>query len=256
MGIASKALHLLLQEVVKRPLVAAAATSNGASLQVLQKCGFVVDEFASRLPATDSQNAKKPFLFYGDAPSHGHGSNVGTSTGHHLPQVPVDGSSKKERDHPEHQPGHLCLGMKLKRTDYFRSILDSLKVPRLFKPGRQARHRRGEFLELQTNPLIGLPLDNLFDVTRPVRVRDPDTSADDALRLDLELRNLDSGERPVTVEVGSLRQIENLLGDLFGSKGERFAAGENYGLHLVCHTIGVTLLAHFFGSVRTNLIAR
>lgn len=43
MGIASKALHLLLQEVVKRPLVAAAATSNGASLRVLQKCGFIVE---------------------------------------------------------------------------------------------------------------------------------------------------------------------------------------------------------------------
>jgi RimJ/RimL family protein N-acetyltransferase len=41
MGIASKSLHLLLQEVAKRPLVAAAATSNGASLRVLQKCGFV-----------------------------------------------------------------------------------------------------------------------------------------------------------------------------------------------------------------------
>ncbi|HWA99133.1 MAG TPA: GNAT family N-acetyltransferase [Pirellulales bacterium] len=43
MGIASEALHLLLQEVNKRPLVAAAATSNGASLRVLQKCGFVIE---------------------------------------------------------------------------------------------------------------------------------------------------------------------------------------------------------------------
>ena len=43
MGIASHALHLLLREVAKRPLVAAAATSNGASLRVLQKCGFVVE---------------------------------------------------------------------------------------------------------------------------------------------------------------------------------------------------------------------
>ncbi len=43
MGIASQALHLLLQEVAKRPLVAAAATSNRASLRVLQKCGFVVE---------------------------------------------------------------------------------------------------------------------------------------------------------------------------------------------------------------------
>ena len=43
-GIAGRALHLLLQEVVKRPLVATAATSNGASLRVLQKCGFVIEQ--------------------------------------------------------------------------------------------------------------------------------------------------------------------------------------------------------------------
>ncbi len=42
-GIASRALHLLLQEVAQRPLVAIAATCNGASLRVLQKCGFVVE---------------------------------------------------------------------------------------------------------------------------------------------------------------------------------------------------------------------
>ena len=42
-GIASQALHLLLQEVVKRPLVATVATGNGASLRVLLKCGFVVE---------------------------------------------------------------------------------------------------------------------------------------------------------------------------------------------------------------------
>ena len=52
MGIASRALHLLLGEVTKRPLVATAATSNGASLRVLQKCGFVVEE-VRHAPATD-----------------------------------------------------------------------------------------------------------------------------------------------------------------------------------------------------------
>ena len=51
-GIASKALHLLLQEVTKRPLVASAATSNGASLRVLQKCGFVVERVRLS-PASD-----------------------------------------------------------------------------------------------------------------------------------------------------------------------------------------------------------
>ena len=52
MGIASHALHLLLREVTKRPLVAAAATSNGASLRVLQKCGFVVERVRLS-PASD-----------------------------------------------------------------------------------------------------------------------------------------------------------------------------------------------------------
>jgi RimJ/RimL family protein N-acetyltransferase len=52
MGIASRALHLLLREVAKRPLVATAATSNGASLRVLQKCGFVV-ELVRLSPASD-----------------------------------------------------------------------------------------------------------------------------------------------------------------------------------------------------------
>jgi RimJ/RimL family protein N-acetyltransferase len=42
--IASRALELLLREVAKRPLVAVAATGNGASLRVLQKCGFVIEE--------------------------------------------------------------------------------------------------------------------------------------------------------------------------------------------------------------------
>ena len=43
-GIASRALHVLLQELVKRPLVATASTCNGASLRVLQKCGFVIEQ--------------------------------------------------------------------------------------------------------------------------------------------------------------------------------------------------------------------
>jgi RimJ/RimL family protein N-acetyltransferase len=52
MGIASRAVRLLLQEVAKRPLVATAATSNEASLRVLRKCGFVVRQ-VRRDPATD-----------------------------------------------------------------------------------------------------------------------------------------------------------------------------------------------------------
>jgi RimJ/RimL family protein N-acetyltransferase len=43
-GIASRALALFLEEVPRRPLIATAATSNLASLRVLQKCGFVVQK--------------------------------------------------------------------------------------------------------------------------------------------------------------------------------------------------------------------
>jgi RimJ/RimL family protein N-acetyltransferase len=41
-GIASRALELLLKEIQSRPLYARVATSNRASLRVLQKRGFVV----------------------------------------------------------------------------------------------------------------------------------------------------------------------------------------------------------------------
>ena len=51
-GIATRALELLLEEVTRRPLVASAATSNAASLRVLQKCGFVL-EHVRNAPATD-----------------------------------------------------------------------------------------------------------------------------------------------------------------------------------------------------------
>lgn len=51
-GIASRALGLLLEEVTTRPLVATVATSNGASMRVLRKCGFVETQ-VRRDPATD-----------------------------------------------------------------------------------------------------------------------------------------------------------------------------------------------------------
>jgi RimJ/RimL family protein N-acetyltransferase len=51
-GIASRALELLLLEVATRPLYAHVATSNGASLRVVQKCGFVVERVQVS-PATD-----------------------------------------------------------------------------------------------------------------------------------------------------------------------------------------------------------
>jgi RimJ/RimL family protein N-acetyltransferase len=41
-GVGSRALELLLKEIQPRPLYARVATTNRASLRVLQKCGFVV----------------------------------------------------------------------------------------------------------------------------------------------------------------------------------------------------------------------
>jgi RimJ/RimL family protein N-acetyltransferase len=51
-GIATRALRLLLLEVATRPLFAHVATSNVASLRVLQKCGFVVERVEVS-PASD-----------------------------------------------------------------------------------------------------------------------------------------------------------------------------------------------------------
>ena len=41
-GIATRALRLLVREVAARPLHARVAVSNGASIRVLERCGFVV----------------------------------------------------------------------------------------------------------------------------------------------------------------------------------------------------------------------
>lgn len=51
-GVASRALELLLREVPARPLYAHVATTNGASLRVLRKCGFAFER-VQMSPATD-----------------------------------------------------------------------------------------------------------------------------------------------------------------------------------------------------------
>ncbi|MBI3861076.1 MAG: GNAT family N-acetyltransferase [Planctomycetia bacterium] len=51
-GIATQALRLLVLEVAIRPLYAYVATSNSASLRVLQKCGFVIER-VQLSPGTD-----------------------------------------------------------------------------------------------------------------------------------------------------------------------------------------------------------
>ncbi len=85
-GIASRAFRLLLEEVTKRPLIATAATSNGASLRVLQKCGFVVERVHLCPPPSGTRSARKPCSCCGNhtanssfislQPSHGDQSNI------------------------------------------------------------------------------------------------------------------------------------------------------------------------------------
>jgi RimJ/RimL family protein N-acetyltransferase len=66
-GIATRALKLLLLEVPLRPLYAHVATSNRPSLQVLQKCGFVVERVHVS-PATDRYPAcEEAILVLNDA---------------------------------------------------------------------------------------------------------------------------------------------------------------------------------------------
>lgn len=57
-GIATRALAALLQEVTVRPLHARVAATNGASIRVLERCGFVVtsrrvSEATERFPACE-----------------------------------------------------------------------------------------------------------------------------------------------------------------------------------------------------------
>lgn len=72
-GVASRALQLLLEEVHTRPLYARVATTNGASLRVLQKHGFVV-EAVQHAPATDRYPACEEVILVLSA-------ELGTSSG-------------------------------------------------------------------------------------------------------------------------------------------------------------------------------
>jgi RimJ/RimL family protein N-acetyltransferase len=51
-GVATRALELLLAQVLIRPLHARVAVANGASLRVLQKCGFTIVRY-QKSPADD-----------------------------------------------------------------------------------------------------------------------------------------------------------------------------------------------------------
>src|SRR5262249_21321705 len=142
-----------------------------------------------------------------------------------------DGPLEQEGNHPQEQPCQSGLGVEPEGTGNAGFVAGALELPRLLEPGGQSGQRWRELLQLQPNPLIGSPLDNPFNVARPVQVRDPDASMDEAWGLDIKLRNLDARYRPVAVEVGPLRQVENLPGDVFGGQRQGFLTGEGDRLH-------------------------
>src|SRR5262249_5767592 len=149
----------------------------------------------------------------------------------HLPQVSRDGPSEEEGNHPQEQPCQDGPGVKPKGTGDSGSALNSLELPRFLEPGRQPGQRCGKLLHFQPNPVIGLPLDNLLDMTRPVPVHDADSGTDDPGGLNLKPCTLDARYWPVTVEFWPFRQVENLPGDVFGSQRQSFFTGEGDRFH-------------------------
>src|SRR6266446_2846153 len=94
------------------------------------------------------------------------------------------------------------------------------------------------------------PFHDFLDMTRPVPVRDPDSGADDAGCLDLELGNLDARYRSIAVEFGPLRQVENLLGDVFGSQVQCFFTGEGDRFHSALPSHASSMVANGSGSAK------
>src|SRR5262249_37181550 len=73
---------------------------------------------------------------------------------------------------------------------------------------------------------VRLPLDDLLDVGRAVCVRDLDPGADNLRGAGLEHGRLDAWKRAVPGELGPLRQVENLPGDVGRGEAQRLPAGE------------------------------
>src|SRR5262245_23730235 len=68
-------------------------------------------------------------------------------------------------------------------------------------------------------------------MARSVQVCDPNSRTDDAWGSDLKLCTFDARYRPVAVEIGQLRQVENLPDDVFGSQRQYFLIGESDRFH-------------------------
>jgi len=61
--------------------------------------------------------------------------------------------------------------------------------------------------------MIGLPINNFFNVGRSIRVDDPYPGAANSSRFDLERCDLDSWKKKIPFKVRPLRNVNNLLGD-------------------------------------------
>jgi len=61
-GIATQALKLFLEVITQRPLYAAAAKDNLASLRVLQKCGFVITGYDTGFAGARQQEIEEALL--------------------------------------------------------------------------------------------------------------------------------------------------------------------------------------------------
>ncbi len=140
--------------------------------------------------------------------------------------------------------------MKPKGTRNVGSVVCAFELPRFLESSRQTRQWWGKFLHVQPQAVIGLPLENLLDMTRPVPVRDSDSRTNNAGRLDIRLRNFDARYRAVPVEVRPLRQVENLPGDVFGSERKCFFAGEGDWVHLDSFAVSDEAVVEFGERVR------
>ena len=105
-----------------------------------------------------------------------------------------------------------------------------LELPRFLELGRQPRKRCGEILHLKPKPVIGLPLHNLLDMTRPVLVRDPDSGADDAGRLDLDTATLMPGSGPKPWKSGHFVRSRICRAISSGARGS-VSSGEGDRVH-------------------------
>ena len=165
------------------------ALASGSVLALRQATGCVQGAGGRRRVVTGQPGARSRFNPTCTMRGCGCRCQQGSS---HLPQVSDNGPFEEEGNTPQQQTCQSGLGVEPEGTGNVGSVGGALELPRFLELGRQPRKRCGEILHLQPKPVIGLPLHNFLNMTRPVLVRDPDSGTDDAGRLDIERRNLDA----------------------------------------------------------------